>query len=79
MKLSPLYLQWREEALREGEQQGMCLMLESMLEVKFGVIDEALSQIVEPLSQLPAKESTQLIWQLSREELLAQFSEQKGI
>ena len=86
MKLSPLYVQWREEALREGQQQvmkqaiqqgmqqGMRLMLESMLEVKFGVIDEALSQIVEPLSQLPAKESTQLILQLSREELLAHFS-----
>ncbi|NER99340.1 MAG: hypothetical protein F6J86_36900 [Symploca sp. SIO1B1] len=93
MKLSPLYLQWREEALREGQQkgikqgikqvmkqaiqqgmqQGMRLMLESMLEVRFGVIDEALSQIVEPLSQLPAKESTQLILQLSCEELLAQF------
>ena len=75
MKLSPLYLQWQEEALREG----MRLMLESMLEVQFGEIDEALSQIIEPLSQLPAKESTQLIWQLSREELLAQFSEQKGV
>ncbi|NER52534.1 MAG: hypothetical protein F6J92_39030 [Symploca sp. SIO1A3] len=78
MKLSPLYLQWREETLREGEQQGvqqgMRLMVESMLEVKFGAIDEELSQIVEPLSQLPAKESTQLIWQLSREELLAHFS-----
>ncbi|NET62565.1 MAG: hypothetical protein F6K47_42665, partial [Symploca sp. SIO2E6] len=76
MKLSPLYLQWREETLREGEQQGMRLMVESMLEVKFGAIDEALSQIVEPLSLLPAKESTELIWQLSREGLLSQFSEQ---
>ena len=87
MKLSPLYVQWREEALREGQQQGMQqgvqqgmrLMVESMLEVKFGAIDEALSQIIQPLSQLPAKESTQLIWQLSREELLAQFSGQKEI
>ncbi|NET58757.1 MAG: hypothetical protein F6K47_22180 [Symploca sp. SIO2E6] len=87
MKLSPLYVQWREETLREGEQQGvqqgmqqgMRLMVESMLEVKFGAIDEALSQIVEPLSLLPAKESTQLIWQLSREELLAEFSEEKGV
>ncbi|NET55994.1 MAG: hypothetical protein F6K47_07430 [Symploca sp. SIO2E6] len=91
MKLSPLYLQWREEALREGEQQGiqqgiqqgmqqaMRLMIESMLEVKFGEIDGELSQIVEPLSQLPTKESTQLIWQLSREGLLAQFGEQKEI
>jgi hypothetical protein len=81
MKLSPLYVQWREEALREGEQQGIQqgiqqekrLMIESMLEVKFGAIDEELSQMVEALIQLPAKEATQLIMQSSREELLAWF------
>ena len=48
-------------------------MIESMLEVKFGVMDAALTTLVEPLSQLPAKEATQAIWQLSREELLARF------
>ena len=50
-------------------------MIESMLEVKFGSRDRELSQIVEPLSQLPAKEATQLILQLSREELLTRFEE----
>ena len=77
MKLSPLYVQWREEALREGEQRGIQqekrLMIESMLEVKFGAMDRELSQMVEILSQLPAKEATQLIMQSSREELLAWF------
>lgn len=48
-------------------------MVESMLEVKFGAIDEELSQIVEPLMQLEARERTQLLMQLSREELLALF------
>ena len=79
MKLSPLYVQWEEAALRKGEQRGeqrgIRLMIESMLEVKFGSRDRELSQIVEPLSQLPAKEATQLILQLSREELLTRFEE----
>ncbi|MCL1466986.1 hypothetical protein [Argonema galeatum] len=79
MKLSPLYIQWEQEALKRGEeqgvQQGMRLMVESMLEVKFGEIDEELAQIVESLSQLPAKEVTQLIMQCNREQLFARFRE----
>jgi len=73
MNLSPAYLQWRDETLREGMQSGIRLMVESMLEVKFGAIDRELSQIVEPLMQLEAKDRTQLLMQLSREELLARF------
>jgi len=48
MNLSSAYLQWRDETLREGMQSGIRLMVESMLEVKFGAIDRELSQIVEP-------------------------------
>ncbi len=44
-----------------------------MLEVKFGTIDAELSQIVEALVKLPAKEATQLIMQSNREELLDRF------
>lgn len=73
MNLSPAYLQWREETLQEGMHSGIRLMVESMLEVKFGAIDEELSQIVEPLMQLEARDRTQLLMQLSREELLARF------
>ncbi len=73
MNLSPAYLQWRDETLREGMQSGIRLMVESMLEVKFGAIDRELSQIVEPLMQLEARDRTQLLMQLSREELLARF------
>ncbi len=79
MKLSPLYIQWEQEALKRGEEQGRLqekrLMVESMLEVKFGEIDRELAQIVESLSQLPAKEITQLIMQCERQELLARFRE----
>lgn len=80
MKLSPLYVEWEEEALKKGEQQGIQqekrLMIESMLEVKFGAIDEELSQIIKPLSQLPEKEATQLIMLASREELVTRLREQ---
>ncbi|WP_242072406.1 hypothetical protein [Microcoleus sp. FACHB-68] len=40
MELSPLYVQWKEDALQQGEQRGMQLMLESLLQVKFEKIDE---------------------------------------
>ncbi len=81
MELSPLYLQRLEDAtqagVQQGVQQGQRLMVESMLQVKFGVIDEELSQIIEPLIQLDPLERTQLIMLLNREELLARFNRQR--
>ena len=56
MELSPLYLQRLEDATQRGIQQGIQrtkrLMVESMLQVYFGEIDEELSQLIEPLIQL---------------------------
>ncbi|WP_026099002.1 hypothetical protein [Kamptonema formosum] len=89
MELSPLYLQRLEDAtragvqegiqqgLQQGVQQGQRLMVESMLQVKFGALDEELSQIIEPLIQLEPLERTQLIMLLNRQELLARFSRQQ--
>ncbi|BDT14083.1 MAG: hypothetical protein P5700_20395 [Arthrospira platensis PCC 7345] len=45
-----------------------------MLQVKFGAVDAELAEIIEGLIQVPPLEQAQLIWQLSREELLARFS-----
>ncbi len=83
MELSPLYLQRLEDAtqagvqqgiqqgvqqgIQQGVQQGQRLMVESMLQLKFGAIDEELSQIIEPLIQLEPLERTQLIMLLNRE------------
>ena len=66
---------------QRGEQRGIKLgvqterrsMIENMLEVRFGAMDAALAALVEPLSQLPSKEATQVVLQLSREELLTRF------
>ncbi|HIK10537.1 MAG TPA: hypothetical protein IGS52_09775 [Oscillatoriaceae cyanobacterium M33_DOE_052] len=77
MELSPLYLQRletvKEEGIQQGVQQGQRLMVESMLQVKFGSIDAELAQILEALIEIPALERTQLILQLSRAELLDRF------
>jgi hypothetical protein len=49
------------------------LSLESLLKIRFGQIDEALASIIESLLQLPVDESSRLILQGSREELLDKF------
>ncbi|WP_333169577.1 MULTISPECIES: hypothetical protein [unclassified Microcoleus] len=89
MELSPLYLQRLEEAtqrgieqgiqqsieqgIEEGIQQGKRQNLESILQVRFGEIDEELAQIIEPLIQLEFLEIARLSMQLDRSQLLARF------
>ena len=81
MELSPLYLQRLEDATQRGIQRGIQqgiqrnqrLMVESMLQVKFGEIDEELAQIIEPLIQLEILDRTRMIMQLDRSQLLARF------
>jgi flagellar biosynthesis/type III secretory pathway protein FliH len=66
-----------QEGIQQGIQQGIernqRLMVESMLQVKFGEIDEELAQIIEPLIQLEILDRTRMIMQLDRSELLARF------
>ena len=85
MELSPLYLQRLEDATQRGIQQGIQqgilrerLIVESMLQVKFGEIDEELAQIIEPLILLETLDRTRMIMQLDRSELLARFDASKN-
>ena len=94
MELSPLYLQRLEDAtqrgiqqgiqqgieegIREGIQRNQRLIVESMLQVKFGEIDEELAQIIEPLILLETLDRTRMIMQLDRSELLARFDASKN-
>ncbi|WP_367289743.1 hypothetical protein [Laspinema palackyanum] len=50
---------------------GQRRMVEGMLQAKFGEVDAELSAIIEPLLLIPPLEMGLLIYQLSREELLA--------
>jgi hypothetical protein len=77
MSLSPAYLkqreEWKQEGIEEGQKDGQRLMVESLLAVRFGNLDEELSAIVSRLMELSLTERTQLLVNLSREELLARF------
>jgi hypothetical protein len=86
MELSPLYQERLNASVEQGMQQGMQqemqkgqrLVVENLLRVRFGGLDEELMTIVEPLLVLPPEEFTYLLLQLSREELLARFSRQNN-
>ncbi|MGB8687589.1 MAG: hypothetical protein WCD53_09670, partial [Microcoleus sp.] len=62
-----------EQGIQQGIQRNQRLIVESMLQVKFGEIDEELAQIIEPLIQLEILDRTRMIMQLDRSELLARF------
>lgn len=69
MRLTPFYEQEQEQAIQQGER----LVLENVLRVRFGSLDEELATIIEPLLALSPEEFTPLVMQLSRKELLARF------
>jgi hypothetical protein len=73
MNLSPAYLQQREEWKQEGTLEERHSLIASLLEGRFGTLDEELSGLVEQIAQLPISERTQLLLSLSnlsREQLL---------
>lgn len=73
MELSPLVLQWQEEAERKGMQAERRATIENLLKTRFGELDDALAAIIEPILELPPEEYARLLLQLSREELLNRF------
>lgn len=42
MKLSPLYVQWEQEAQKQGQR----MVVENLLTVRFGTLDEQLATII---------------------------------
>lgn len=69
MDLSPAYFCWRAEAVEEGKRQ----MVENLLRVRFGALDQELSNAIAHLLQLPTEELSRVLLTLSREELLKRF------
>jgi hypothetical protein len=58
---------------RMALQEGQRLVVENMLEVRFGTLDEQLAAIIPTLLEMSPKEYTSLLINLSREELLSRF------
>ncbi|MCL1472626.1 hypothetical protein [Argonema antarcticum] len=75
MRLAPLYEQDREQAIQQGIQQGERRIVENLLRIRFGSLDEQLAAIIPSILALPPEEFTAMLLQLSREELLARFGE----
>jgi hypothetical protein len=76
MRLEPLYQQDREQAKLEGRQEERRQIVENLLQVRFGTLDEQLSAIIEPVLALSPSEFTPLLMHLSKEELIIRFGEQ---
>ncbi len=86
MKLSEMYQQQlaeikkqeREEGEQQGRQEGLArerrAMIESILQVRFGELDSELATIIDQVIAMTREEFTPLLLQLSREELLARFT-----
>jgi len=89
MEFSRAYLEQEKAAWREGIQLGMQSALpqvmqlgilkerratiESLLRFRFGLLDDQLEAIIEPVLELPPEEFTPLLLNLEREELLNRF------
>ena len=65
----------RVEGKVEGLREGRMNLVQNLLAVKFGGVDEQLEKVINPMLDLPAEELSRLILTLNREELLTRFSE----
>jgi hypothetical protein len=87
MNLSQAYLKWetetlqqgRQEGLQNGRQQGLLegqrVLVENLLKSRFGVLDETLTQVIDPLLRLPPDKMSPLLLQGNRDELLAKLKQ----
>jgi hypothetical protein len=74
MQLSQAYYEWEEKTKQQAIQQGQSILIENLLKVRFGELDDSLRSIVPQLLTLPIEDCSQALLQLSREELLERFS-----
>ncbi|MFL9449958.1 hypothetical protein AB0758_02265 [Tolypothrix bouteillei VB521301_2] len=65
----------RLEGRLEGQHEKAKNLIQSLLKSRFGVLDEELSSVVEPLTQLPDDEVANLLLTSSREELVTRFGQ----
>ena len=56
------------------KEEGQREIIENILKVRFGALDEQLASIVAHLLTLSPEEYTRLLLELSREDLLTRFS-----
>ena len=78
MKLSEMYQQQLAEIKKQEREEGILrerrAMIESIIQVRFGELDSELATIIDQVIAMTREEFTPLLLQLSREELLARFT-----
>ncbi|MBO3462842.1 DUF4351 domain-containing protein [Aetokthonos hydrillicola Thurmond2011] len=62
-------------ARQEGQHEKARNLIQSLLKSRFGVLDEQLSSIIEPLTQMPDDEVASLLLTSSREDLVTRFGQ----
>ncbi|MEN8221158.1 MAG: hypothetical protein ABFS56_33370 [Pseudomonadota bacterium] len=62
-----------KRGIEKGRLDGQRVIVENLLQSRFGGLDDRLADVIEPLLQLSPDESSRLLLQSSREELLARF------
>ncbi|KAM3113564.1 hypothetical protein [Phormidesmis sp. 146-33] len=77
MVLSQAYLEWEQATEQRGEQRGKQQVIEALLKARFGELDASLGAIAPQILALPTEEYAVLLLQLSREELLARFANER--
>ena len=65
----------RLEGIQQGQHEKAKNLIQSLLKSRFGVLDEELSSIIEPLTQMPDDEVASLLLTSSREELVTRFGQ----
>jgi hypothetical protein len=78
MALSQAYLEWEQQTRRQGLEQERQAAITSLMRVRFGEVDAALAATIPVLMNLSTEDYTQVLVQLSREELLQRFAGDRG-
>lgn len=63
-----------QQGLQQGQQEQQRETIKNICRIRFGFWDEELENILDRLLALPAEESTRLLLELSKAELLARFA-----
>ena len=63
---------------RLAKEEGQREIIENILKCRFASLNDQLASVVDPLLALSPEEYTRLLLELSREDLLAQFSKSES-
>jgi hypothetical protein len=76
MNLSQAYLEWEQETVERGKEQGQRSVVENLLLFRFGSLDPELEAIIPSILALSPGEFTPMLMRLSRKELITRFNTQ---